>query len=247
VVLSVPALSWSPAVLVDGQRLAGEHGLVDFGRAGLERAVDREILARSDAEPVARLHGFQRHVLLVAVGTEAVSGLGREVHQGADGGIGARVGALLDDLAEQDDSGDESGGLEIQRHAVVGLVFGWEERPEEDGRSAVEICRARAGDGEREHVGVALADGFPPAPDEGCAGPEEHRGGQDELQPAAHARRDVVHQVGGDHFAHGQDQHGQGQRRSDIELGPEVAFVRQAHIDRLVGRGHMIGCVRGGR
>jgi hypothetical protein len=39
----------------------------------------------------------------------------------------------------------------------------------------------------------------------------------------------------------------QGQRRSDIELGPEVAFVRQAHIDRLVGRGHMIGCVRGGR
>ena len=54
-------------VLGDGHRLAGHQGLVDRGAAFLDDAVDRDLLARADAEPVTDLDLVQGHLVLGAV------------------------------------------------------------------------------------------------------------------------------------------------------------------------------------
>ena len=52
-------------------------------------AVDRHLLARAHAQPVADVHVGERHVLLAAVGAHAPRGLGREAQQRLDRGRGA--------------------------------------------------------------------------------------------------------------------------------------------------------------
>ena len=88
--LSVPPISWSPSRLLDRHRLAGDHRFVDRGAAFEHDAVDRNAVARADAQPVAGLHLVERHVGLGAVGGDAPRGLRREVEQRAD----RRAGAL---------------------------------------------------------------------------------------------------------------------------------------------------------
>ncbi len=53
--------------LVDGQALAGQHRLVDRGRALGDDPVDGDPLARTNADEVANLHVVGRHVHLGAI------------------------------------------------------------------------------------------------------------------------------------------------------------------------------------
>jgi hypothetical protein len=173
----------------------------------------------------------------VSVGVDAVGGGGGEVHQGADGGVGAGVGALFEDLSEEDDGRDEGGGLEVERHAVgVGVERGGEFRAEDDGGDAVEVSGTGAGHGEREHVRIALAEGFGPAADEEPAGPEKDGGGQGELEPGGEARVEDVRERRDEHGAHREDEDGQREGEGDVEARTEDAFMGQAHVNGGVGR-----------
>ena len=65
--LTVPPMTAVARLLLDRDRLAGDHRLVDRARALEDHAVDRHLLAGPHAQPVADLHVVERHVLLGAV------------------------------------------------------------------------------------------------------------------------------------------------------------------------------------
>jgi len=63
--------------------------------------------AGPDAEAIADHDAVDGHVVLGAAVTEAARGLRGEGEQGADRGAGAAPGAELEDLAEEDEGGDD--------------------------------------------------------------------------------------------------------------------------------------------
>src|SRR5690606_24566211 len=107
-----------------------------------------------------------------------------EIHQAANGGIGAGVGALFDDLSEQDHGGDKGGGLEVERGSVSRPECSGELFAPKEGGGAVNVGGTGAGHREGEHVGIEFADRLPPAAEEEPAAPEKDRGGESELYPA---------------------------------------------------------------
>ena len=76
-------------------------------------AVDRHLLARAHAQPVADVHVLERHVLVGAVVADAPRGLRREAEERLDGGAGAAARAELEHLAEQDERHDHRRRLEV--------------------------------------------------------------------------------------------------------------------------------------
>ncbi len=108
--------------LVDGHALAGEHRLVDRGRAVDHLAVGRDALAGPHAHEVARPERGGGHLVL-GVAADAPGGLRLERHEPAH-----RVGeplprARLEELAEQHEGDDRGRGLEVdgRRVAVLGV------------------------------------------------------------------------------------------------------------------------------
>ena len=99
--------------LGDRHRLPGHQRLVQRGTALLDDAVDRDLLAGADPQPVTDLDLVEGDLLLGAVGCEPVRGLRGQVEQRLDGTRGLFPGAQLQDLAEQDQGGDDGGGLEV--------------------------------------------------------------------------------------------------------------------------------------
>ncbi len=69
--------------LLDGDALAGDHGFVHARRAFGDDAVDRHLLARTDADEVADLHLADRDVMLRSVPEDAC-GLRLEAEERAD-------------------------------------------------------------------------------------------------------------------------------------------------------------------
>ena len=114
--LIVAPVTGSPATFSTGKRLAGEHRFVDRRAALDHRAVDRDLLAGTHAEPVADPDLLERRSPPRAPSgriTRAV--LGGEVEERADGRAGALAGAELEHLAEEHQDDDHRGGLEIDR------------------------------------------------------------------------------------------------------------------------------------
>lgn len=85
----VPPITAAPIALVTGIDSPGDHRFVERGTALFDRAVDRHLLARPDAQPVADHHRLQRHFLVLPVGGDAPRGLRREVEQRPDRARGA--------------------------------------------------------------------------------------------------------------------------------------------------------------
>lgn len=195
------------------------------------------MFAGTDAELVAGCDGGERDVFFAAVLDESMRDGRGEVHERADRGISAGVGALFEDLAEENDGGDERGGLEVERDAVRGEKGRGKFFAEENGEHAEEVGRAGAGDREREHVGVAVAEGDPPAADEVGAAPKENGRGEEELRPRGEAQRERVKGVRSDHRTHRENQDGERERGGDVEARAQDVLVGQAHVNRGVGRG----------
>ena len=118
-------------------------------------AVDRHLLARPHAQPVADRDGVERHHLVAVLG-DAERGLRREIEQRADRARGLLAGAQLQHLAEQHQHGDDGGRFEIDRDRAVMPA---ERRREQAGRErrddAVDPRHAGAERDQREHVEVA--------------------------------------------------------------------------------------------
>ena len=139
--------------------------------------------------------------------------------------------ALLQNLANQHDGRDDRRRLEIERHAVRGAQRLRETVAPEHGRHAVEKRRAGARDDQRKHVGVALAERFPPTAQERPAAPEKHRRRQRTLEPRRNVGRETMRERR-HHAAHRQQKHRHTQRQRHPQPRPQIAFRRQPHVNR---------------
>src|SRR5690606_37905239 len=94
----------------------GERGLVEQGAAILDDAVDRKVLAGTDADEVADLHGGDGDFFLAAV-DDAAGLVGGEADELFDGPLRA-PGALADELiGDEQEEGQSAGDLELEaRH-----------------------------------------------------------------------------------------------------------------------------------
>ena len=115
----VAPITLSPGRLLDRDRLAGQHRLVDARAALQHLAVDRHLLARAHAQAVADVHVRQRNVLFGAVGAQTPRGLRREAEQRLERRRGARARLQFQHLAEQRQRDDDRGRLEVDADAPV--------------------------------------------------------------------------------------------------------------------------------
>ncbi len=91
--LTVPPVTLRCDILLDGNGLAADHGLVD-GTVALEHdAIDGDLFARPDPQPVAYLNLIERHIGFAALSVEPSCRLGSEAEQRTDGTAGLTAGA----------------------------------------------------------------------------------------------------------------------------------------------------------
>ena len=89
-------------VLFDRKRFAGQHTLVHGRNALRDKAIDRNLFARTDNHDIANTEESDWDIFLEAV-LQLVSSLGLQVHQAADGRRGALLGTSLQQFAQQDE------------------------------------------------------------------------------------------------------------------------------------------------
>ena len=213
--LRVAPLTGSPWVFSTGTGSPVSIDFVDRAPAFLHDAVDRDLVARPDPQPVADLHVLERHLLVRAIVAHAARGLRGEPEQRLDRARGLLAGPDLEHLTEQDQGRDHRGGLEIDVDLAV--------RPAEAGREdagcqgrdhAVEVGGARADPDQGPHVRAEVPERGPAALEDRPAGPEHDRGRQRQLQPvsdlAGHQRPEPEQMI-----AHDPEQQRQSQRRAD--------------------------------
>ncbi len=106
---SVPAIDLGAWLLGDRHGFAGHERFVERGAAFENDAVDRHLLAGTDAQAVAGMKRIDLDLVLAAVGTDAARRLGRELQQRLDRARGRLARAQLQHLAEQHQHGDDGG------------------------------------------------------------------------------------------------------------------------------------------
>ena len=154
--------------------LAREHRLVDAGGAVDHLAVDRDAVAGTDDEDVARQQQRRVDVDQAAVALDT-RGLGLQAQQGLDRFRHAQPGARLEQLAKQHQRDHRGRGLEIDVQRI---------EPGHGDHRAERPGHGRAERDQHVHVGAAAAQGLPAAGVEAPAGPELHRRRQQQLRPA---------------------------------------------------------------
>ena len=82
--LTVPPVTVLPGGLLDRNRLARDHRLVDRRRAVDHDAIDRNALAGPHAQAIADVHVLERNVALGAVGVDTAGRLGARPKQVPD-------------------------------------------------------------------------------------------------------------------------------------------------------------------
>jgi len=182
--------------LVDGDGLAGEHRLVDGRRPVDHDPVDRDLLARADADDVAHPHPAHRHpVLAIGVGGVDEGRLaGPQLDQAGDGAGGLALGPGLQPPAEDQKGDDQGGHVEVQVAAegvaaalagvgVVAAAGGVAGGTEEQSRHR-QAEGGQGADGDQGvHVGGAGSGPGRGAPQKGQPGPELHRHGEQGGRP----------------------------------------------------------------
>jgi hypothetical protein len=111
------------------------------------------------------------------------------IQQCFNGAAGAAAGFGFEHLAEQNESGDDGGGFEVERNDAIYQERGREGIWKEERNDAEDVASAYAESDEREHVQVAIHERFPAANEEGPAGPDDGGGAKSELEPLVAAWR----------------------------------------------------------
>ena len=203
-------------LLIDGQRLAGNHALVDERFAAFDRAVDRNPLPGTHRHEIPCAQCRYRNVPLDAAGQQA-GGRRLQSHQLLDSRRGASLGPLLEQLAQQDESYDHAGGL------VIDMRFQPPLGPE-PGIDRIEQTEQkgdrRAERDQRIHVGLSVTRLLPPAYEKHAPEHAQHRQRQRQHDPVA---------VGHVHERHG-DQH---ERQRESPCSDRIAT--QPAIARTLG------------
>jgi len=110
------------------KRFPGDHRLVDGAMALDHDPVDRHLLAGADAQAITDKHLVERDIGFVAAVANEVGASWRKIQQRADRVARLRAGAQFQDLAEQHQSDDHGGSLEINGN----LAFRCAKRRRED-------------------------------------------------------------------------------------------------------------------
>ena len=170
-----------------GDRLAGEHRLVDRGHALDHDAVDRHLVAGTDAQQVAGDDERELDVLL-EVAANAAGGRRLQADEAADRPGRAALGAGLEPLPEQDQAQDDRRRVEVGLGVQPGRVDDLRPQGHEHG---VAPGGARADRHQGVHRGPAVPARAPGGPVEAAARPEldERRGDQDQLVDVHHRHR----------------------------------------------------------
>ncbi len=154
---TVPPVTRLSGRLLDRDRLAGHHRLVD-GAAALEHdAVDRDLLARPHAQPIADMdvrRAARRSRRRRRRRGGPSSGRARA---GPDRRARAAAGAQLQHLAEEHERDDHRRRLEVDGHLIAVAAERGREQPGRQRRDdAVAVGGADAERDQREHVQVAV-------------------------------------------------------------------------------------------
>ncbi len=170
-------------LFVHGNRLTGDHRLVDQARALDHAAVDRDFLARPHAHDITRAHLLQRHVALRSiVGDATCRGCGH-AEQPLERGGGLAAGAQLEHLAEQDQGHDHGGCFEVHRDLSVGSTKRGRERAGgDDCDDAVAESHRDPEPDQREHVGAQVFHRADRTHVERPPRPQAHRGREQQLE-----------------------------------------------------------------
>ena len=184
VALSVPAMTFAPTSFVTGMDSPVTIELVDRRAAFDQLAVDRNLLARPNPEPIADGDHVQGYLFVAPIRFQTPRRLRCEIEQGTDGARRLLTRPQLQHLTEQHEHGDDRRCLEIDRDCAVGAA---KCRRKQAGRQnpdhAVEPRHAGTHGDQREHVQIAREERLPAAHEERPAAPEHDRRGEHELQP----------------------------------------------------------------
>ncbi len=190
---------------LNGNRLAGDHGLVNGRLAGPDDAVDCDALAGAGDEDVSAPNLFDRRRRLDPVDEEH-GRAGGQAQQRPKRRRGSGLCALLEVLAEGDE--DEHGGAHVKEH-VAAVVR--EHRP---GTEAEGDARAECH--EDVHVWVQVAQARVRAPIEAPAEHDLHGRRQREQDPSRELGVAVDGQIGDVH-GHREDDRGHGENGAEDE------------------------------
>ena len=97
----------------DRNGFPGDHGFINGTLAFDGHAVHRDLLARTDSEPVTDMHLVQRDVLFRAVRQQPPRRFGSQSEKGLDCRASPASCPEFKNLAEQDQCSDDCGGLKV--------------------------------------------------------------------------------------------------------------------------------------
>ena len=112
-------------LLGDRHGFAGHQGFIERRAALEDDAVHRHFFSRPDAQSVADLEAVDLNLVVGAVVADATRGFRRQFEQRLDRAGRRLAGAQLQHLAEQDEHGDDGGGLEIDRNRAAMSAKSW--------------------------------------------------------------------------------------------------------------------------
>ena len=205
--------------LLDRDRLASNHGLIDRGAAFEDDAVDRDLFAGAYAEAVAGVDLGEVDVRVGVISGNATGSAGGEAEQGPDSRAGLGAGFELEHLAEQDEDDDDGGGLKVEAE-VAGHIAegGGKQAGRDDGGEAIDVGGAGAKGNKGKHVEAAMDDGGVAALKKGPASPEDDGRGEEELEPGeSGVLEEDVEGVVGEEAEHHDGEQGEGEAEADPE------------------------------
>ena len=104
--------------LVDGDALAGQRRFIDRAAALDNNAVNGDALTRTHGKDIVLLEQLYRDLAL-GVALDDRGGLGRELHEPAQGVGRLALGARFKHLADGDERQDHGGGLKVEVHHIA--------------------------------------------------------------------------------------------------------------------------------
>src|SRR5579875_952301 len=221
-------------MLRDRKRLASNHRFVDRARAVEHYAVDRHLLARTHAQPIADRAAIELDLALRSGLIDQGRSARREPEPGTNRTRGLAPCPQLQHLPQQYQSRDHGCRFKVgRRDAGRAERAGGKEPRKENGTNAVNVRDPDAERDEREHVQTPRHERSPAAGEERRRAPKHNGRREYQLKPPDRARAEyAMDRHGGKRVGHAEDEHRNRESRAD----PEAArHVRQFRIGRRLG------------
>jgi hypothetical protein len=195
---------------LDGNRFAGDQRFVDGTAPVSNDSIPRDFFAGPYAHQVSHLKMLDRYVDFSSVVTNQPRSARRQLQQRANRGGCLAARPQFEHLPEQYQRGDCSRRLEINGDfAMRPAKCRRKDLREENRNQAVEVSRSSSESDQREHVQTAVHDRRPASLEKWPPGPQHHRRGENQPNPADGLHRNhTADRIPGDHVGHTEKQNG---------------------------------------